>query len=52
VEKTKGMEIKIHKENPWENIETKIKKFNQKLFPKTLFFDFPNPSKTPNRLFN
>jgi len=45
VEKTKGMEIRNHKENPWENQETKIEKFNQTLFPKPLFFDFPNPSK-------
>jgi len=39
------MEIKILKENSWEKIETKMKKFNQNTFPKTLFFDFPNPRK-------
>ena len=33
------------KENLWEKLEIKMKKFNQNLFPKTLFFDFPNPSK-------
>ena len=41
---------KKHKENPWEIIEIKMVKFNQKLFPKTLFFDFPNPSKNTKRI--
>jgi len=33
------------KEILWEIIEIKMRKFTLKLFPKTLFFDFPNPSK-------
>ena len=28
-----------------KKLEIKMKKFNQNLFPKTLFFDCPNPSK-------
>ena len=44
------MEITIFKENPWEKLETKMKKFNQTLFPKTFFFDFPNPSKNTKQI--
>ena len=32
--------------------ETKIEKFNQNLFPKTLSLMFQTLAKTPNRLFN
>ena len=44
------MEIKITKKNPWEKLETKMKKFNQNLFPKTLFFDCPNPSENTKQI--
>ena len=34
-----------HKENPWKIVENKMRKFKLNLFPKILFFEFPNPSK-------
>ena len=33
-----------------KTIEIKMVKFNQKLFPKSLFFDFPNPSKNTKKI--
>ena len=50
VRKTKGMENKNSKKilgknrNKDEEVEPKT------LFPKSLFFDFPNPRKTPNQM--
>jgi len=52
VEKTKGMEIRNHKEKSLGKTETKIEKFNQNPFPKTLSLIFQTLTKTPNVLFN
>ena len=38
------------KENPQGKLEIKMKKLNQNLFPKTLFFEFPNPSKNTKQI--